>query len=406
MPIGEDTPWLMIHLANCGDFDKMSKRPWKERIDWVNANRGRIEDVARNPIGTVDWWRDADQPFSFVAACKELAAAWDNPDYVTHLPLCFDGSCSGVQHLAMMMRDEVAGRMVNLMSAHEPQDIYAVITRKVRDNVEAELDDWARRTKRIDGKDVLLRPRAEHANFWIGKIDRKLIKRPAMTFGYSATVDGMKEQIVEAYKERRYNAEPTNGAAMYLAGHTNRAAKAVLKRPAEAMRFMRALAKIRADKNLHLEWTTPTGFPVVTRYLPPNERKAHLEIDGVGVKWTVADGWLPDMDEESKLKAKNGAAPNFTHSMDAAHLVRVVNEVGREGISIAVVHDSFACLAPQARALHRILRQEFALLYASDVLAELRGAAKRDLGAVELPPAPDKGSLEPMAVCNADYPFA
>jgi DNA-directed RNA polymerase len=83
----------------------------------------------------------------------------------------------------------------------------------------------------------------------------------------------------------------------------------------------------------------------------------------------------------------NGAAPNFVHALDASHLIRVVNAAASEGItSLAVVHDSFGCLAPQARELHRIIRKQLALLYDWDVLADLREAA----GSIE--PIPAKGS--------------
>ena len=109
-----------------------------------------------------------------MAACIELAAAWHaGPSYITHLPISFDGSCSGVQHLAMMMRDEDVGRLVNLTASDEPQDIYQVITDCVlgRLKVEAAAGN-------------------ERAKWWLGTqlIDRKLIKRPAMTFAYSVTV--------------------------------------------------------------------------------------------------------------------------------------------------------------------------------------------------------------------------
>src|SRR5262249_21015587 len=137
LPItNEGIEWLAIHVANCGDFDKVSKRPWNERLAWAKAKDDKIVAVARDPLGTVDWWRNADAPFSFVAGCVELAAGWQaGPGFVTHLPICFDGSCSGVQHLAAMMGDEEAARFVNLLPTDEPQDIYQVITDRVIDRL-------------------------------------------------------------------------------------------------------------------------------------------------------------------------------------------------------------------------------------------------------------------------------
>jgi Autographiviridae RNA polymerase len=293
LPIGEHLNWLIIHVANCGDFERVSKRPWDERIAWVKDHGEQIRSAARDPM-TTTWWREADAPFSFLAGCIELAAAWrDGASYETHLPVCFDGSCSGVQHLAMMMRDEDAGRLVNLIPSNEPQDVYQLITEKVKERVGAELDDWTRRTKRIKGKEVLLKPRAEYARFWIDKLNRKLIKRPAMTFPYSVTPDGMRQQLVDVYKEQHQGAEPTDGAGWYLAGHIIAAANEVLQCPALAMKFIRALAKHCAGKGKALEWTSPTGFCWVNRYCEPNVKTVHLESRGEYVRHVVADGFKP-----------------------------------------------------------------------------------------------------------------
>jgi DNA-directed RNA polymerase len=379
--------WLMIHVANCGDFEKVSKRSLNERIAWANAHRDMIMHTAQDPAASVSEWHEADAPFSFVAGCKELTAAWEKgPDYITHLPVCFDGSCSGVQHLAMMMRDEDVGRLVNLISNNddEPRDVYEHITERVIERLKTAGD--------------------EHSDWWLWRgVERKLIKQPAMTFGYSATISGMKHQVVAAYKVLHDKAEPTDSAALYLARHIMAAASEVLRGPAEAMKFIQTLAKIRADNGLHLEWKTPTGFRVVSRDCPPDVKTAELELNGVGVKYKVGNGWKPGI---LKRDAMNGAAPNFVHSLDAAHLIRVVIAAVAAGIDIVVVHDSFGCLAPYALKLRGIIRTQFALLYEDDVLAELRKDAQHGLGSIELPPVPPKGSLDRFNVMWSEYAFA
>jgi DNA-directed RNA polymerase len=43
-PIGEEgLYWLKVHVANCGAFDKIDKRPFEESVQWVNANLEKIE---------------------------------------------------------------------------------------------------------------------------------------------------------------------------------------------------------------------------------------------------------------------------------------------------------------------------------------------------------------------------
>jgi DNA-directed RNA polymerase, mitochondrial len=378
----EGIQWLKVHLANCADFQGISKRPWSERITWADTNRERIESTARDPQATVTWWREADAPFSLVAACIELAAAWEvGPSYITHLPVCLDGSCSGVQHLAMMMRDESAAEHVNLVPHDEPRDIYQLITDRVVERLKASGDEWA---------DWWL---------WWTEIKRKLIKRPAMTFAYSVTPYGMAQQIIEAHSELRADSNwPTDVAARYLAKHIMAVSEETLPRPAAAMKFIRKLAEECADKGKILEWVTPTGLPWANRYHEPNVKTVHLELRDEYVRHRVADGFKPDI---QKKKAMDGAAPNFVHALDASHLVRVVNAaVLDDTTSIAVVHDSFGCLAPRVPGLHRILRHQLALLYERDVLADLRDAA----GSTE--PLPAKGSLDPWVVMQSRYPFS
>jgi DNA-directed RNA polymerase len=38
-PIGEEgIYWLKVHVANCGAFDKIDKKPIEERVAWVDEN--------------------------------------------------------------------------------------------------------------------------------------------------------------------------------------------------------------------------------------------------------------------------------------------------------------------------------------------------------------------------------
>jgi Autographiviridae RNA polymerase len=109
-PIGDELRWLGAAAASHFGV----KRTWKERAAWAANERELIRAVAADPIGTFDHWRKASDPFSFVAACMELSAAEKSRAYVTRFPVLIDGSCNGIQHLALMTRDEKAGLLVNL----------------------------------------------------------------------------------------------------------------------------------------------------------------------------------------------------------------------------------------------------------------------------------------------------
>ena len=77
-------------------------------------------------VATFQEWRDVDKPFAFVAACRELVAAGDK-NFITHLPISFDGRANGIAHLALIAKDRAAAEMVNLSESDERHDIYSEV---------------------------------------------------------------------------------------------------------------------------------------------------------------------------------------------------------------------------------------------------------------------------------------
>jgi len=84
--------FLMIHLANCGDFSKVSKKSFKARVAWVEEHHDEVIGYASVPLVNLGW-RDASEPFMFLAACHAYRDALDGKP--VHLPVGFDGSNKG-----------------------------------------------------------------------------------------------------------------------------------------------------------------------------------------------------------------------------------------------------------------------------------------------------------------------
>ena len=190
-PIGDEgLKWLKVHTANCGDFDKISKRTFKERGGWADQNLEKIEKAAAAPLNEL-WWTEADKPFQFLAACFELSSALANgPSFVSRLPISFDGSCSGLQHLSAMTRDLDTARLVNLTSDTVPQDIYQTVAEKVKERAECDLKNEDQDKRRL-------------AKMWLDYgIDRKLVKRNVMTYSYGSNIKGMVDQRCDAASVR------------------------------------------------------------------------------------------------------------------------------------------------------------------------------------------------------------
>src|SRR5262249_56481283 len=83
----------------------------------------------------------------------------------------------------------------------------------------------------------------------------------------------------------------------------------------------------------------------------------------------------------SATLARNRISPNMAHSMDAAHLVRVALACVRADITeFLMIHDSYACLAPDAPKFRKIILQELERLYRTyDPLKVLHDAAGKEI---------------------------
>lgn len=413
-PIGHDgLRWLQMHVANCGDFEKISKQPIEDRVQWTINNTERLAAMVEVPMKDL-WWTKADKPFLFLAACLELVSALSvGSTFVTRLPVSFDGSCSGLQHLSAMTRDETTAALVNLTPGDRPNDVYAVIADGVRESV---LED---RLNELSQKFLDL------------GIDRKMAKRNVMTYSYSSKKYGMASQqqvdlLDELYKDvilgkredhpfgqnRKMGAARPTKAARYIASHIFDTIEARIHRPAQAMKFLQSIAKALAHEGKPVIWKTPTGIPWVNRYHEPIMQRLRLWMWDKGVKVetrvVIADGLMKGIDKD---KAANGVAPNFVHANDAAHLQLTVNAAVAAGINnIATVHDSFGCLANRAGEFNNIIRQQFTLMYEThDVLSEVLERAKCDLTQHSwdrLPSVPQSGNLNLKEIENATYAFA
>jgi DNA-directed RNA polymerase len=370
----KDVDWLEIHVANTEG--KTDKESWPDRQRWVAKHRDDIVRVAADPVGTFDLWRNADKPFAFVAACRELAQAWDNPRFETHLPIGFDGSCNALQHLALLCLDLDVGRKVNLVETKAPQDIYAEIIAHVRSELENDTDNWAA--------------------WWLdtfaqlgAKKVRKLLKTPAMTFAYGSVRKGKAEQICD-----EFGTALEWKAAWYLAHQIETACDRLLPGPTLVMDYIRNVARWCHKRKQFLKWTSPTGFPVFNSYYESEGQTINLLQGGQRVRHDID---VPTSARDA-AKAINSVTANFVQSLDASHLCRVVNAAADEGINdVICVHDSYACLAPQAVRFNRIIRTQLSLLYAcQDHLRSLSDTIA----------PPPYGDLNPLDVQNAEYCFA
>ena len=413
-PIGhEGLKWLKVHVANRADSNDLgcggiSKRPFDERTRWVDQHLEEIKNITVAPLKELQWTK-ADKPFLFLAACFELTEAIaKGPEFISRLPISFDGSCNGLQHLSAMLRDEETARWVNLMPGDVPQDVYEMVAEHVR---------WLAQEDQISED-------ADLAKLWLKHgISRKHVKRNVMAYFYGSAKWGMAEQqrddLMRPLKkevksgerqEHPFGEDEGNDAAKYLASRVHFTVEKLIKRPAKTMAFLQTLAQTMSNDEQYLQWKTPAGFPWANRYYKQKTEQVRLRLRTTSFRIKIATG--EEEPEVDKNGAKNGVAANFVHACDAAHLMLTVNAAVAEGItSIATVHDSFGCLPSQAERFRHIIREQFVRMYEEhDVLAEVLEWARKDLGepnTKRLPSGPpQKGSLKINEVLKAEFAFA
>jgi DNA-directed RNA polymerase len=420
-PIGDDDEalsWLMVHVANSGDFDKVSKKPYVDRIEWTHGNLQKIVSTADNPKEDL-WWTEADKPFQFLAACMELVNTLRDPHgYVCRLPVSFDGSCSGLQHLSALTRDQEVASKVNLTNLETPQDIYQAVADYVKQEVLKDSNDHEDPDVRAIANLVLSYG-----------IDRKLVKRNVMTYAYSSNVGGMSDQQMEdlmnplsdkvirgelekhplAYGVDKIG-RPDKGhkAARYIAQKSYRGIQSIAKGPAEAMRFLRQIARALSHEGKHVEWKTPNDFLVVDRHVEYDVQHVKLALYDRGVKVTFNPNVYEPTATINKTRATSAIAPDFVHSLDACHLQSVILRCAEEDIDLALVHDSFGCLPTKATRMREILNEEFVRLYSDH--DPLQRILETSLGRVtdpkRLPEKPTYGTLDIEGITNASYAFS
>lgn len=385
----EGARWLAIHGANCYGNDKVG---FDERVAWAHENTERITRAAEDPLGDY-WWAEADKPWQFLAWCFEWAGyIREGYDWLSSIPVQMDGSCNGLQHFSALLRDAIGGQAVNLVPGEEPRDIYGQVAELVKQAV------W--KDARTDAV----------ARGWLGKVDRKVVKRPVMTLPYGSKAFGFRAQIANdtiAPMGREAPWENPWEAAGYLADATWEAVGEVVVAARAAMGWLQEVAKIVAKAGHPIYWTTPTGFVVHQEYQKDATRQIDLTFGGRTIRPSIHDDRKkPKLDRRKQVSA---VSPNFVHSLDAAHLTLTVCDCYARGIrSFSMIHDSYGTHAANASIMAQSLRETFVQMYLErDILEEFRAEVQRQLPpGTELPPVPPRGALDIREVLRSPYFFA
>jgi DNA-directed RNA polymerase len=397
MPLGEEGGfWLAVHGANSFGFDKAT---FQERAEWVVEHQKEIVDSALRPLEGQRFWTQADKPWTFLAWCFEwcrmlahVTNGGRQEDFVSHMPVGMDGSCNGLQNFSAMLRDEVGGAATNLIPQDRPADIY----QRVADAATAIIERDAAAGE-------------VNAVYWLGKVTRKFAKRPTMTLPYGSGQYGFKGQIEEELRHikmdtgKPYILGDEHLCSMYLARVLYTSLGAVVVKALEAMYWLKEVSGEVAKEGMPVWWTAPSGMPVCQVYRKTEGRNVDFTV--MGKRYCLK--LVLDGEEIDARKQAQGIAPNFVHSLDAAHMVATVVKCLDAGVKdFAMVHDSYGTHAGNIEHLNRLLREAFVEQYSRPVLQEFVDSILARSKQAGLPQPPASGTLELEGVRSSEYFFA
>lgn len=409
--------WMLVEGANLAGVDKVS---YDDRKQWVLDNAEHILSVANDPTGDL-WWADQDSPCQFLAWCFEykrmvewMAAHGTIKGFKTGINVAFDGTCSGLQHFSAILRDPVGAQAVNLIPGDKPSDIYGIVAAKVNKVLE---DDVINGTSDSIAKDKEGNEYTKHgtrtlSSIWLSYgVTRKVTKRSVMTLAYGSKEYGFRDQIKEDTIKVDINENGDKSvfygcelqAAGYLAKLIWQAVNTTVIAAVEGMKWLQDCARKVTKNHQVVSWVTPMGLPVQQAYM--EHKSICIFTRCAGKQLRIYDNKITG--EIDNRKQASGVAPNFIHSMDAAHLQLTICNCCDMGIRhFAMIHDSYGAPLAQAQAMYDIVRKSFVQMYTeNDVFDTFRNDIA-DLADKAIDAPPKKGDLDINVVLNSKYIFS
>ena len=392
LPIDDDgIGWIL--KAAAGHYG-LGHSSWAERLQWGQENRERMLAAAADPLDRLELWRSAKDPWQYLQLCKGLKEALETGK--SGVPIRFDQTTSGPGILAALVRDREVGRLCNLFGSTR-RDLYAAVADKVRKRLQQHLEFGDTRERTL-------------AEIWLGRgIDRGLVKGPVMSVPYGGSYQSVADQLVVAL-DAHLGFVPLDEFKLRVAIPSKYLASILWAELKEVVASVNAVKKWLKTccrglmKHQHpLRWETPMGWPMLIADRETKKIRVDTWLYGQKASMTLVD--QPAEAPLSSRQANKGLPANLIHSFDAAFCHAIVSRAAERQVQLLTNHDCFAVHPCNAGPMHRLLHEEFRVLYREDWLAVWRSEIQADTG-IELPQPPMVNTLEPGLIGTNDYLFS
>ena len=442
------------HIANMFGEDKL---PHNEKVKFVEKEYYNFVRMGKDPYNAKGWM-EAEEPFQFLSAVMELAkldehfvAMGNVEDFVSHTICYRDGSNNGLQWLFSLAKDENHAHLVNVKPTidNKPGDMYSHVAVSVVDKMHKEAekaDDVAldyynlyfkgieklRNRFRIaelnnDKKSELYKKlikwyqrrykkelKLTDIIYWdkskfTVKEWRKIVKRNVMTYGYSATKQGMGEQIIQDTRDidNVYLSNKQHSAARALGSLVYTTIETEFPEVAAAMKLFKdnCAAYMKKHNKQYSHKTLISNFPFTQHYVKYKSTRVKLT-DGLYIinndksfKWVnrvdfVIKSELPII---NIAKAKAAISPNSIHNLDSLHLMLVIDECDFDIVS---AHDSYGAHACNVNTMQKVIRSQFKRIIDANPLQHNLNETGN------LVPMIKQGQLNSSEILNSEFAFA
>ena len=395
----EELTWLYHHAANVFGRDKETIQ---DRVKIIEDMMPEIIAIDADPLMNTSW-KDADDPWNFLAVCFEIAAFHrEGYGFVSHIAVALDATNSGLQIYSAMLRDSVGAAATNVSPQERPADVYK---------------DVAEITERKLAEDILNDTEdSQFAKVWLEMgVDRTLTKKPTMCLVYSSTLFSCRDYVRDTLNERIQSGKLINPfgkdedafikGVFYLAKVIWSSIGECVVSAQTCMDWMQKIARDVSKLQIPIMWQTPSGFKVVQQYPEYKTLRIQTHIDGHMMRPRLSS---PDYQKVDKKRAASGLCPNFIHSLDSSFLILTVLRCQKENPNLSgywMIHDSFSTTAKHSATLARCLREEYVRMFTEfDVVNDFRLEMLKCIPEVALPPS--RGSLDLKGVIESKYFFS
>nr|QWO71396.1 RNA polymerase [Termitomyces sp. K1Ag] len=380
--------FLYIHGANNHNENQISKASFEDRIQWVKNNYKKIVNLDKSLI------LSAEKPFIFLAFCLNMKKLDKDRDATIYTPVFLDATCSGIQHLAALLLDSELANSVNLTDYYinnKPNDIYV----KLLGHINMAINEFGEENP-------------EFANLALVKLNRKEVKESIMTKVYNVSKYGMAQQLQSKFKVKinpslskeeniasnleesllkknkknkkkqekiYYTVKDKNNKVVFLSKKDIFQIATIIDQQIFVVypslnniySYFLNMSKIMVKLGIPITWITPAGMKITQNYLKSKQSIISISLFNVRKKMVLREY----SDETDNQKQNNAIIPNIIHSLDATHLINLINKNEKEKLKhIITIHDCFGTHPNSMGELSYRVRIEFIALYLQENFLE------------------------------------